>query len=100
MKFAFDMRLIALLLLSATVAGAQAPASLKLEETVELPDVQGRIDHMSLDIKNRRLFVAALGNNRVEVIDLNSGKRTHTIPSLGEPQGVLYVPANGRLYVA
>jgi WD40 repeat protein len=46
------------------------------------------------------LFVAALGNNTVEVIDINEGKRIHTIPNLREPQGVLYLPDNNRLYVA
>jgi hypothetical protein len=100
MRIGLEMRLVILLLLSATVARAQAPASLKLEKTVELPEVQGRIDHMSLDVQGQRFFVAALGNNTVEVIDLKSGKRIHRISDLGEPQGVLYVPANGRLYVA
>jgi DNA-binding beta-propeller fold protein YncE len=89
-----------LLLAYATLAKAQAGEPLRLEKTVELPEVQGRIDHMSLDVSGQRLFVAALGNHTVEVIDLKAGKRIHTIPGLGEPQGVLYVPANGHLYVA
>ena len=38
---------------------------------LSLPDVEGRIDHMAVDIKGKRLFVAALGNNSVEVIDLS-----------------------------
>jgi hypothetical protein len=45
-------------------------APLRLEKTILLPDVQGRIDHLSLDVKNQRLFVAALGNNTVEVVDV------------------------------
>jgi hypothetical protein len=32
--------------------------------------VKGRIDHLSIDVEKARLFVAALGNNSVEVIDL------------------------------
>jgi hypothetical protein len=36
---------------------------LKLEKTISLPNVQGRIDHMSIDTKGQRLFVSALGNN-------------------------------------
>jgi YVTN family beta-propeller protein len=89
-----------LVLLSSTLVKAQGNGPLKLEKTVEMPDVQGRIDHMSLDVKGQRLFVAALGNNTVEVIDLKAGKRVNTIPRLQEPQGVLYIPANNRLYVA
>lgn len=46
-----------------------------------------------------RLFVAALGNNTVEVVDTeNPGRRT--IGGLGEPQGVLYAPDENRLVIA
>jgi len=93
-------RLAALLLLSATVLKAQANQPLKLERTIELPDVQGRIDHMSLDLAGQRLFVSALGNNTVEIVDLKAGKRTNTITGLKEPQGALYVPDKNRLFVA
>jgi DNA-binding beta-propeller fold protein YncE len=81
-------------------AEGQTPSLLHLEKTVELPDVQGRIDHMSVDVKGQRLFVSALGNNTVEVIDLREGKRIKTIGGLKEPQGVLYVPGSDQLYVA
>ena len=93
-------RLATLLLLSAAVLKAQANQPLKLERTVELPDVQGRIDHMSLDMAGQRLFVSALGNNTVEIVDLKAGKRTNTITGLKEPQGTLYVPDKNRLFVA
>src|SRR5215471_17414555 len=81
------MRLAIMLLLSATLAEAQTTEPLKLEKTIELPDVQGRIDHLSLDVKSQRLFVAALGNNTVEVIDLKAGKRTNTISGLKNRKG-------------
>jgi DNA-binding beta-propeller fold protein YncE len=90
----------ALVLGSATVAMGQGATPLKLEQTIELPDVQGRIDHMSIDIAGQRLFVSALGNNTVEVVDLKAGKRTHTIPGLKEPQGALYIATKNRLFVA
>src|SRR5262249_6656122 len=93
-------RLATLLLLSATVLKAQANQPLKLERTIELPDVQGRIDHMSIDVAGERLFVSALGNNTVEVVDLKAGKRTNTVSGLKEPQGALYVPDKNRLFVA
>ncbi|MDQ6760968.1 MAG: hypothetical protein M3Z32_14035, partial [Acidobacteriota bacterium] len=79
---------------------AQSAPPLRLEKTILLPEVQGRIDHLSIDTKQQRLFVAALGNNTVEVIDLKAGKLAHSIPGLSEPQGVLYVPAVDRLFVA
>jgi len=93
------MRLLIILLACASLASGQA-APLRLEKTVDLPDVQGRIDHMSVDAKGQRLFVSALGNNTVEVIDIKAGKRVKTITGLAEPQGVLYVPANNRIYIA
>jgi YVTN family beta-propeller protein len=55
---------------------------------------------MSVDVKGGRLFVSALGNNTVEVIDTKVDKRVKTIGGLQEPQGVLYVPSVDRLYVA
>jgi DNA-binding beta-propeller fold protein YncE len=94
------MRVLILLFVAAVMASAQSNAPLHLEKTIELPDVQGRIDHMSLDAKGQRLFVCALGNNTVEVIDLKAGKRVKTISGMAEPQGVLYVPANDRIYIA
>jgi len=84
----------------AGLAWGQAAQPLRLERTIDLPDVQGRIDHMSIDVKGERLFVSALGNNTLEVIDLKAGKRIKTIGQLKEPQGVLYVPEANRLYVA
>src|SRR5437879_2653570 len=94
------MRLAMLLFLSATLGKTQANEPLKLEKTIQLPDVQGRIDHMSLDVKGQRLFVSALGNNTVEVVDLKAGKRANTISGLKEPQGAVYVADKNRLFVA
>jgi len=92
---------VALFALGAAVTGpAASPVSLRLEHEIELPDVQGRIDHMSLDPRAGRLFVAALGNDTVEVIDVKAARRVQTIRGLAEPQGVLVVPDRNRLFVA
>src|SRR5437867_11364997 len=77
-----------------------APRPLRLERKIELPDVQGRIDHMSVDLRTGRLFMAALGNDTVEVIDLKVAKRVQTIRGLAEPQGILFAPDANRLLVA
>jgi YVTN family beta-propeller protein len=94
------MRLLLILLTFPILGAAQSNEPLRLEKTIPLPDVQGRIDHMAIDLKNHRLFMAALGNNTVEVIDTERGKRIRTISGLHEPQGVLYLPETNRLYVA
>src|SRR6266404_5077261 len=94
------MRVFMILLASSALAWGQASQPLRLEKTIEFPEVQGRIDHMSVDVKGQRLFISALGNNTVEVIDIKAGTRIKTIGGLQEPQGVLYVPSSDRLYVA
>jgi YVTN family beta-propeller protein len=76
-----------------------APA-LKLVQTLSMPDVAGRIDHLAIDLKGQRLFVAALENNIVEVLDLKTAKVIHTIENLSEPQGVLFLPEKNQLFVA
>ena len=73
---------------------------LRRVQTIPLHNVQGRIDHMAINLKSRHLFVVALGNNSVEVLDLHAGKQIHRIGGLNEPQGVLYIPELNRIFVA
>ena len=73
---------------------------LKLLETIPLPGVNGRIDHLSVDVKSQHLFIAALGNNTVEIVDLVQKKRVRTITGLDEPQGIVFAPEVNRLFVA
>jgi DNA-binding beta-propeller fold protein YncE len=82
------------------LAYAQTDEPLRLVGTVPLPQVEGRIDHMSIDVKGQRLFVAALGNNTLEVIDVKNGNQLHSIAGLREPQGIVYLPGTNRLNVA
>ena len=85
-------------LLGTTPALAQAP--LELVQTIPLPDVRGRIDHLAIDLDSERLFVAALGNDSVEVIDLRAGRHSARLEHLQEPQGVAYIAETKRLFVA
>jgi DNA-binding beta-propeller fold protein YncE len=80
--------------------GAQSALPLELKQTIALRGVEGRIDHLTYDPVSERLFVCALGNNTVEVIDLRRGERIHSITGLGSPQGIAYVPSLDRLFVA
>jgi len=75
-------------------------AGLHLKQTIALPGVEGRIDHFALDAAGDRLFVCALENNTVEVLDLRKGQRIHSITGLGAPQGIAYIPELDRLFVA
>ena len=73
---------------------------LQLETKISLGDVRGRIDHMAVDLKRQRLFVAELGNDSVGIVDLPKRKLISRIPGLKEPQGVGYEPLTDMLYVA
>jgi DNA-binding beta-propeller fold protein YncE len=78
----------------------QAGLPLKLTQTIALTGVEGRIDHLAFDVKGQRLFVAALGNNTLEILDVAQGKRVHTITGLKEPQGIRFAPELNRIFVA
>jgi DNA-binding beta-propeller fold protein YncE len=95
-------RLIAGLVLAMAIPSTFGAGEAVLEPvaTVEMPGVKGRIDHLSVDLKRHRLFVAALGNNTVEVLDVERNRHEKSLPGFGEPQGVLYLPDPDRLYVA
>ena len=84
----------------ALCADAQEPATLKLIKTIALPGVKGRFDHFAIDVQRHRLFVAALGNNTLEVIDTAEGKRLKTISGLHKPTGVLYLAGQNQIAVA
>src|SRR6267142_1924703 len=77
--------------LSISVPAAET-VPLKLIQTIPLTGVKGRFDHFAIDTTGDRLFVAALGNNSLEVIDLAAGKRIQSVPGMSKPTGVLYLP--------
>lgn len=96
MKFATVLLLGAL----ACAVPAAEPATLRLTQTIPLSGVQGRFDHFAMDVLGRRLFVAALGNNTLEVIDLAGGKRIQSVAGMSKPTGLLYLPDSNRILVA
>jgi len=91
---------LAVFCLGVVTVAAESGPPLKLRTTVVLHGVEGRIDHFAFDPAGERLFVCALGNNTVEVIDLRSSQRIHSITGLGSPQGIAYIPESNRLFVA
>jgi hypothetical protein len=64
--------------LAMTWLSAQEP--LTLARAIELPRVDGRIDHLAFDAAGQHLFVAALGNNTVEVLDVKAGTHVTGLP--------------------
>src|SRR2546425_1014006 len=92
--------ILATLLVSRGPAAGQEAQPLSLETHIPLLNVKGRIDHLGVDVKGQRLFVAAVENHTLEVVDLKSGQRVRTITDLPEPQGVFYDASTNRLFVA
>jgi YVTN family beta-propeller protein len=88
------------MLMSIPAAAQPPPAPLVLEAKIPLGDVSGRIDHLAVDLKRQRLFVAELGNNSLGVVDLANRKVLRRIAGLSEPQGVGYEPTTDAVYVA
>jgi hypothetical protein len=81
-------------------AAVGQPAPLVLEQTIALPGVTGRIDHLALDLKRQKLFVAGLGAGVVEAVDLAAGRVVGRVRGLAEPQGLAVLPDPGLLAVA
>ena len=100
MKYRILTLLVVTPLALSSLAAGQESSALSLKAQIALPNVKGRIDHFSVDVKGQRLFVAAVDNHTLEVIDLKAGRPTHTIADLAEPQGVFYDDSNNRLFVA
>jgi len=82
------------------VSQEAAKQPLRFVQTIPMLNVKGRIDHMYVDVKGERLFVAGLENGTLEVVDLKAGKWMRSIHGFKKPQGVLYVPELNKLFVA
>jgi len=99
-------RLCALAASLAAVACAGAasepagPSILRQVSAIPLPNVRGRIDHLTFDPTRQHLFVAALGNDTVEVLDTVKGAHLRSLPGFHEPQGMAFVPDSGAVAVA
>lgn len=92
-------RLLTVLALAALIPTGAA-ASVTLAARIDLPGTTGRLDHLAIDLDHQQLFVAALAANEVDVVDLKASKRDARLEGRREPQGVVFVPATQRLFVA
>jgi YVTN family beta-propeller protein len=103
MQMAIASALVFLMALTCQVKAQplkEQDAGLHQGKRIALEGVEGRIDHLAFDAKNRRLYVAALGNNSVEIIDVKAGKRMAQIKGIKKPQGVWVLPESRTLVVA
>lgn len=80
-------------------AGAQENSPLQLISTTPLPGFTGDFDHFGIDLKGGRLFLAAEDHKTVEVFDLHTGKRLHSITGFSQPHAIHYIPESNNLIV-
>lgn len=82
-------------------AWAQEKPALELVQTIQLPEATGRLDHIGVDLERKRLFVAAVTDNSLEVIDLTSGKPVNRLTGVKGTQDALFLGGDiNKLYVS
>jgi len=96
--FAFGVVISLLFILGTSFSLAQSPA-LELVQTIELKGKPGKLDHLIVDGKSARLFLANKVNNTVEVVDLKAGKPLRQLKGQAGAQGLAYAPDLDRLFV-
>lgn len=90
---------LATLVLAVLPAPAADGPALELAQTIKLTGPAGkRLDHLALDAKRNRLYVANSANGSLDVIDLKAGKLLKSIPEQKEIQGVAYAPGVDRVF--
>lgn len=84
---------------SATQAKAAVHSPLKLVQTILLPGITGDFDHLSIDLKRKRLFLAGEDHKTLEIIDVEKGRRIRSVAGFGTPHSILYLPEKDQIYV-
>ncbi len=90
----------ALLMASALNWASAGEPSLKLVQTIDSLGKAGKLDHLVVDSKGQRLFLANKVNNTLDIIDLKAGKLLKQLPGQAGAQGVAYAADLDRIFVA
>ena len=80
-------------------ARAADPAPLVLVQKIPLKGVIGNLDHLAVDARGGRLFVANKANNTLDVIDLKAGTLVKQIPDQTRVSGVAYAGDLDMIFV-
>src|SRR6516225_3846543 len=93
------LALCAMVLFLLSLAFGQSSA-LPVTQRIALPNVDGRMDHMGIDIVGQRLFATAYDNHTLSVIDLKTGRQISLIHNLDKPHGAYDDAATNHLFVS
>src|SRR3954452_19221523 len=87
-------------LLTSTVISARAETPpLERVRTIALKGPVGGLDHLAVDAKRGRLFVANTVNNSLDIVDTKAGKLLKQVPAQGRIRGIDYSPDVDRIFV-
>lgn len=73
---------------------------LKLVNIIVLQNISGRLGHMAYNEKQGVVYLAALSNNTMEVVDLQNKKTIRSVKSLRQPIDVEYISNIDLVFVA
>jgi DNA-binding beta-propeller fold protein YncE len=90
----------AILLAGALTSASAGEPSLKLVQTIDSLGKAGKLDHLVVDSKGQRLFLANKVNNTLDIVDLKVGKLLKQLPGQAGAQGVAYAADLDRIFVA
>jgi hypothetical protein len=79
-------------------AATEQEQPMVLTEAIPLENAKGRFDHFAMG--GGKLFVAALGSNAVEVINIGGRILDKTITGVPYAQGIAFSPETNKLFVA
>lgn len=98
------LRLLTLVIVCAVAfallfAKTAATPPLTLIRTVDLPGIEGDLDHLSLDSAGVRLLMTAEDNGTIRVIDLANYQLADTVRGFKTPHSILNLPQAHTLFI-
>jgi len=90
----------ALVVLPIRLPKKHGPEVLKLAKDVTIGDIEGTVQHMAADVKGNRIFLAATGNNTIEIFDPQTLQHLGSILGLSQPQDLVFLPESEHLLVS
>jgi DNA-binding beta-propeller fold protein YncE len=100
-RFGGRIPLLALLLgMAGCGAGSDGPSNLPLRfvRDVAMPGPAVRFDYQDVDTDARRLYIAHLGANDVDIVNLDTLEPVGTVPGMAEVHGVRLAPDLHRVF--
>jgi DNA-binding beta-propeller fold protein YncE len=94
------LAVLAIAVLAFPTDGAAAePPPLERVQTIALKGPVGGLDHLALDAKRGRLFVANTVNGSLDVVDLKAGMLLKQVPGQGGIRGIDFDSGSDRVFV-